>query len=101
MSLRAFRLATAISSAAMLLLAAPAWACGKGGCDCPHRAHARKGAADPNAAAKAEDGLQATCNCEGPSDCTCKKGQCKCKKCSKHQGATGAPSPAQAGSESA
>ncbi|MCC6333789.1 MAG: hypothetical protein IT380_07355 [Myxococcales bacterium] len=23
----------------------------------------------------------ATCNCKGPGDCTCPKGQCKCKKC--------------------
>jgi hypothetical protein len=23
----------------------------------------------------------ATCPCKGPGDCTCPKGQCKCKKC--------------------
>jgi len=23
------------------------------------------------------------CKCDGPSDCTCKKGQCACAKCSK------------------
>jgi hypothetical protein len=23
----------------------------------------------------------ATCKCKGPADCTCKKGQCKCKSC--------------------
>lgn len=28
--------------------------------------------------------LSATCNCGGPADCTCKKGECKCKKCDKH-----------------
>jgi hypothetical protein len=26
-------------------------------------------------------GTGATCNCKGPGDCTCPKGQCKCKKC--------------------
>ncbi|MBX7112748.1 MAG: hypothetical protein K1X64_00340 [Myxococcaceae bacterium] len=24
------------------------------------------------------------CGCSGASDCTCKKGQCKCPKCGKH-----------------
>ena len=26
--------------------------------------------------------LNATCSCSGASDCTCKKGTCKCPKCS-------------------
>jgi hypothetical protein len=30
---------------------------------------------------KALFGTSATCNCKGPGDCTCPKGQCKCKKC--------------------
>ena len=25
--------------------------------------------------------LQATCNCKGKGDCTCPKGECKCKNC--------------------
>ena len=25
--------------------------------------------------------VQATCNCKNAADCTCKKGECKCKKC--------------------
>ena len=88
MSFRIFHLVTAICSGATLLLAAPAWACrGEGGCDCPHRAHAQKSADGAKAQAKTGDELAATCNCDGPSDCTCKKGQCKCKKCSKHHGA--------------
>lgn len=28
--------------------------------------------------------LSDKCNCSGASDCTCKKGQCKCPKCGKH-----------------
>ena len=26
----------------------------------------------------------ADCGCSGKADCTCKKGQCKCSKCGKH-----------------
>src|SRR5215211_7308737 len=80
MSFRPSHLVTALSSAAMLLVSAPAYAC-RG--ECEHAKAAAKGAAKPG------DELAATCNCEGPSDCTCKKGQCKCKRCSKHHGATG------------
>ena len=36
--------------------------------------------------APVDEVLSATCSCSGPSDCTCKKGECKCKKCSKHHG---------------
>ena len=79
--------------AVALLLAVPASA---HACD----AHAAK--AKPTAAAdeklKAEVGRQETnqastakqpeqlaekCKCDGPADCTCKKGQCQCSKCSK------------------
>jgi hypothetical protein len=27
----------------------------------------------------------ATCNCKNASDCTCPRGQCKCKNCGAHQ----------------
>ncbi len=45
-----------------------------------------KAASSPNVLAPVDEVLSATCSCSGPSDCTCKKGQCKCKKCSKHHG---------------
>jgi len=28
--------------------------------------------------------VQATCNCKSASDCTCPRGQCKCKNCGAH-----------------
>jgi hypothetical protein len=93
MRIRIFHLVTAMSSAAVLFVSAPAWACrGAGGCDCPHRTAATN-KVEAKSPATAEEGLAATCNCEGPSDCTCKKGQCKCKKCPKHHGATGGANP--------
>jgi hypothetical protein len=30
---------------------------------------------------KALLGTSATCSCKGPGDCTCPKGQCRCKQC--------------------
>lgn len=30
---------------------------------------------------KSAFGLQATCSCKGKGDCTCPRGQCKCKSC--------------------
>lgn len=30
-------------------------------------------------------GASATCNCRGAGDCTCPRGQCKCKKCNHGQ----------------
>lgn len=30
----------------------------------------------------------ATCNCKNASDCTCPRGQCKCKNCGAHHKAT-------------
>ena len=84
MSVRLTVLIAAIASGGILLAPLPVLAC-RGDCD-----HAGSPAASkpskPSGDAKAtpEEGVSATCNCEGPSDCTCKKGQCKCKKCSKH-----------------
>ncbi|MCA3011119.1 MAG: hypothetical protein INH41_01835 [Myxococcaceae bacterium] len=31
---------------------------------------------------------KATCNCKNASDCTCPRGQCKCKNCGAHHKAT-------------
>ncbi|MBX5482739.1 MAG: hypothetical protein IRZ16_13000 [Myxococcaceae bacterium] len=56
-----------IPSAALFFTAAPALACGTGA----HGVHAR---------------LAATCGCGSPADCTCKKGDCKCRNCKHHQG---------------
>jgi hypothetical protein len=28
--------------------------------------------------------VQATCNCKSAADCTCPRGQCKCKNCGAH-----------------
>lgn len=71
-----------LATAFVLFAAEPASACEK-------HAHAKaaaekKDAATGTAVPPAEDALSATCNCSGPSDCTCKKGQCKCAKCQKH-----------------
>lgn len=30
------------------------------------------------------DRVQATCNCKSAADCTCPRGQCKCKSCGNH-----------------
>ena len=77
-------LIAAIASCAMLFAPMPALAC-RGDCGCEHSPGASKQAKESgDEKAKPEQGVTATCNCEGPSDCTCKKGQCKCKKCSKH-----------------
>ncbi|HEY8210793.1 MAG TPA: metallothionein [Myxococcaceae bacterium] len=80
--------------AVALLLVVPATA---RACD----AHATRAKAEPAAASadeklKAEAGevaketaakqpeqLAEKCKCDGPADCTCKKGQCQCNKCSK------------------
>jgi hypothetical protein len=38
-------------------------------------------------AAISDQAIAAKCSCESQADCTCKKGQCECKKCgSKHHG---------------
>jgi hypothetical protein len=74
MSVRVPVLIAAIAAGSMLLAPLPALAC-RGDCGCEHS----------QASAKApKKAVAATCNCEGPGDCTCKKGECKCKKCSKH-----------------
>lgn len=36
---------------------------------------------DPKARKKPAQIVAETCSCDGPGSCTCKKGQCKCKKC--------------------
>jgi hypothetical protein len=84
MSVRLSVLIAAIASGAILVAPMPVLAC-RGDCDharSPAAAKPSKQSADGKATP--EDSVSATCNCEGPSDCTCKKGQCKCKKCSKH-----------------
>ena len=94
----------AFVGAAVLLASSPVAACpGMGDdhdCPCQHKAKA-DAKADAKAEAKpdpkkaepaktesilkpVDDVLAATCNCSGPADCTCKKGECKCKKCEKH-----------------
>lgn len=64
-----------LASASLLLVASPARAC-SANCGCDHEHH--------------PDKVAATCNCSGPSDCTCKKGECKCSKCAhpQNKGAT-------------
>jgi hypothetical protein len=71
------------------LLAPAAWAGEPGkACHCPH-GKAKPAAHDAAQAATAhealaEEGRQllaAKCSCESKADCTCKKGECKCKKC--------------------
>lgn len=105
-------LVSAVAAAAVLFTGAPAQACGDS-CECPHGAKktSAKKAAEakaPTSGEGADDAahvvpaktapaanaagvlgpvdeiLAATCSCKGAGDCTCKKGQCKCKKCSKH-----------------
>jgi hypothetical protein len=77
------------------LVPMPAEACEPGAhaCACKHAGSAA--AADTGGGAHAEDQarahaalveagrklLAAKCSCESKADCTCKKGQCKCKKC--------------------
>lgn len=99
-------LALAAASAFALALATPAAACDCGDCPHHHAAKADKKAADkaapadkkgdakpaapaaPAAEKKAEAAsatgtlLAAACNCEkGGKNCTCPKGECKCKNC--------------------
>jgi hypothetical protein len=75
---------SAAAVCAVLLGAAPALAC-----DAHKKADAtaaKPEATPANVLAPVDEVLSATCNCSGPSDCTCKKGECKCKKCSKQHG---------------
>ncbi|MFZ5471750.1 MAG: metallothionein [Myxococcota bacterium] len=80
-------LGTALAAALVLLGAVPALACEKEhgakkeqACSCPHH----KAKAEQAAADEVESALSAKCSCEGTGDCTCKKGQCECKKCGGH-----------------
>ena len=46
-------------------------------------------AAQDSVLAPVDQILSSTCSCAGPGDCTCKKGECKCKKCSHHMNEDG------------
>ena len=83
MSLR-LPLFAALAASTLLLAPARAGAC-SGDCDCDHgkKSQAKKTNEVGDEKAK-DDAVTAKCNCEGPADCTCKKGECKCKKCSKN-----------------
>jgi hypothetical protein len=69
-----------------LWVALPAFACA-GACQCGKAMKTTAKAAGKtaaNALLEAQPHLEpmaATCSCQSASDCTCKKGQCKCKKC--------------------
>ncbi len=70
----------AMAVGALGLLAAPAFACGNdGACACAHKK------ADKAKVTAHADELAARCKCSSASDCTCKKGQCECPKCSGHK----------------
>jgi hypothetical protein len=57
-------------------------------------------ACDDAKACPMQKGLQAQkCGCEGKGDCTCKKGECKCGKCSRHRKSKVMPSLREAGVE--
>lgn len=78
----AITLVASVATAFILFAAEPASACEK---HAHAKAAAEKQDADPGKVLQSvDDALSATCNCSGPSDCTCKKGQCKCAKCQKH-----------------
>jgi hypothetical protein len=78
-------LKTILSAAALvgfLLVSAPASACDQS-CSCGHGAKA-EGAAKATAPAvkpAPDSPVAEKCSCSSASDCTCKKGQCKCAKC--------------------
>jgi len=74
MTRAALGLATFLALAGVSLHPAVALACDQAGCPCHHSASA----GEP---AKAAPQMAEKCKCEGQSDCTCKKGQCKCSKC--------------------
>jgi hypothetical protein len=68
--------------ALLLVVPAPARACDA------HGAAAAKLDAEVSdsarqSTAKQPEQLAEKCKCDGPADCTCKKGQCGCSKCSK------------------
>lgn len=71
--------------AAALLLAvpAPARACDAHEAGAGASVDAKLKAEAADSSAKQPELLAEKCKCEGPSDCTCKKGQCGCSKCSK------------------
>ncbi len=85
------KLAFAVLAGAFLLVTSPALA------GAPQRAKAP--AAQPKAKAKAttqtaqptsvleslDDAMAAKCSCGSQADCTCKKGECECKKCGGHR----------------
>jgi len=62
-----------LALAGMSLSPSVSLACDEAGCPCHRSVSSRERAKAPPVAEK--------CKCEGQSDCTCKKGQCKCSKC--------------------
>ena len=59
------------------LMPSSAKACESPACPCHHKASqaTNNEVSNPEAVAKKK------CKCTGTSDCTCKEGSCKCKKC--------------------
>lgn len=76
--------------AAVLFVGAPAWACKEHGAATAKVTESGKKdtaeAKQTNVLAPVDQVLSATCKCDGPSECTCKKGECKCKKCGAKHG---------------
>lgn len=86
---RAVRTTLAAASAAgALFAAAPALACeahqkSEVGSKDARPAATGTASTEAHVLAPVDEVLAATCNCGSASDCTCKKGECRCKKCSK------------------
>lgn len=78
---RSLSILAALLASGALLLSAPAWACGEGGCACQGHKAKKTEVKD----SKSSD-LTEKCKCGSPAECTCKKGECKCPKCGGKQG---------------
>jgi hypothetical protein len=85
---RAIRTAATLMGTLIVFGATPVFACDTQGksatASAPKKAadsKARKQGGDVDLYDSVENALAEKCTCEGKSDCTCKKGSCKCKKC--------------------